>query len=216
MSKQNKWAGNFGKQASGGSATKGGNGSGGVSRVAAPVSKSSKSQNVINMKTGPGENNGNRNSSTHNDINAFTRGIKSRGPYTGPSFSSMNNSKAFMQETDSQLRSAANNPSASGNRLSVGADNASVRPPRQAGSGPVGGPSFSSFNNTEKAYQGSTSSISSFNLPSGASSRRGSIDGSGTGMTKAPVRTGSGKAPGTRTSGTKDNKNGSGYQASVR
>jgi len=38
----------------------------------------------------PGDNMGMANRSTHNDINTFTRGIKSRGPYGGPTFSSLN------------------------------------------------------------------------------------------------------------------------------
>lgn len=209
MSKQNKWAGNFGKVASGGSSTQGGNGSKGVSKVAAPVAKSSKSQNVIDCETGPGENNGNTNSSSHNSINTFTRGIKSRGPYTGPSFSSMNNSETYMKQTDTSLKSGAKHPSSGVGLFTVGNSGSTGG---NKGSGPVGGPSFRSISNSHKIMQGSNPS--KFTLPSQVSQRAGGS--TGTGMTKAPNRTGSGRANATRQSSPKSNKDGSGYQASVR
>jgi hypothetical protein len=214
MSKQNKWAGNMGKVAAGGSSTSGGNGSGSVAKVAAPRATVGAAKNKVVCKTGPGENNGNTSSSSHNSINTFTRGIKSRGPYTGPSFASMNNSKKFMQETNSSLRSLPTNPSGPNSKFNMGQDNASVSAPRQKGSGPQGGPSFRSMSNSHRIMQGNNPST--FNLPSGSSMRRGSTDGSGTGMTKSPVKTGSGKSNGVRQSSPVSNKDGSGYQASVR
>lgn len=38
--------------------------------------------------------------STHNDIGAFQRGVKSRGPYGGPSFRSLSNSYSDLQRAD--------------------------------------------------------------------------------------------------------------------
>jgi hypothetical protein len=161
MSKQNKFAGSFGKVASGGSATTGGNTYKAPAKVSAPRANSSVSNNVINMKTAPGDNMGTSKISSHNDINAFTRGIKSRGPYGGPQFSSFNTSKQNMQRSD-------------------------------------------------------TSSISKFSTPSGGSSSRGSAGGSGKGLTKnSKVGSGQAKTSQMAKAG-KSNKDGSGYQASVR
>lgn len=100
MSKQNKWAGNLGKVASGGSSTNGGNVYKPVPEPAHPTSKSSVKDNTTKMPQKPGDDMGMTDVSTHNDINAFTRGIKSRGPYGGPSFASLNNSKMDMQKTN--------------------------------------------------------------------------------------------------------------------
>lgn len=100
MSKQNKWAGSFGKtgdSASGGRSTQGNVYSKAPRAGAAQRDSSSKSDNVINCKTGPGDNMGTQSISSHNNINAFTRGIKSRGPYGGPTFASINSSKQNMQ-----------------------------------------------------------------------------------------------------------------------
>jgi len=54
-------------------------------------SSMSKGAATLGKVANPGENMGTQTLSTHNDINAFTRGIKSRGPYNGPAFSSFNN-----------------------------------------------------------------------------------------------------------------------------
>ena|ERR1017187_10061162 len=114
MSKQNKWAGSFGKVASGGSATKGGNTYKAVEKAAAPKSSSSVKDNVIKGKISlSGQNSGiiPDGSSSHNSINTFTRGIKSRGPYGGPSFQTLNNSKQDMQKSDTSSISKFKNPS---------------------------------------------------------------------------------------------------------
>lgn len=130
MSNQNKWAGSFGKSgdsASGGSKVQGGN----VYKAPSPnpVSKSSSSvrDNVIKMKTGPGDNMGMKSQSSHNDINAFTRGIKSRGPYGGPSFASINTYEKNMQRSNTSQTSMFNNPSsgsAGGTRGTAGGSSA--------------------------------------------------------------------------------------------
>jgi len=114
MSKQNKWAGSLGKVASGGEGTKGGNTYSAPKAGPAPTAKSSPSQNVITERFSPGDNMGTGAISTHNSINAFTRGIKSRGPYGGPSFSSINNSKSDMQRSDTSGISKFNTPSGGG------------------------------------------------------------------------------------------------------
>jgi hypothetical protein len=114
MSKANKWAGSFGKVASGGQGTTGGNTYKPVEKVAAPKSSSSIKDNVINMKQAPGDNMGMGHVSSHNDINVFTRGIKSRGPYGGPSFSSLNNSEKDYQSKDTKGISNFKTPSGSG------------------------------------------------------------------------------------------------------
>ena len=101
MSKQNKWAGNFGKVASGGSAVKGSNTYQDAPRAGtAPTDPSSVKDNIITGKQGPGDPAGKQDISSHNDINVFTRGIKSRGPYGGPTFESINNTKEDYQASD--------------------------------------------------------------------------------------------------------------------
>jgi hypothetical protein len=114
VSKQNKFAGSFGKSgdtASGGSKVQGGNVYKSPESSPAPRDKSSVKDNVIKMKTGPGDNMGMDNRSSHNSINTFTRGIKSRGPYSGPAFSSFNNSKSNMQKSDTSSISKFKTPS---------------------------------------------------------------------------------------------------------
>src|SRR5271170_8100978 len=103
MGTANKWSGNLGKSgdsASGGSGVQGGNVYKAPPTSPQPMAKTGPSQNIINCKTGPGDNMGTQAISSHNNINAFTRGIKSRGPYGGPQFSSFNNSKANMQSSN--------------------------------------------------------------------------------------------------------------------
>src|ERR1019366_8559503 len=104
MSKQNKFAGSFGKtgndRASGGDSVQGSNVYKSPESSPAPKSSSSKSQNVVTERWSPGDSMGTDTISTHNNINTFTKGIKSRGPYGGPSFQSINNSKADMQKSD--------------------------------------------------------------------------------------------------------------------
>lgn len=114
MSKQNKWSGNFGKVASGGSSTGGGNGSGATKSPSAPRSSSSVSDNVITCKTGPGDDMGTSAISTHNSINAFTRGIKSRGPYGGPTFASLNHYEPYAKSSDTSRISKFTTPSGGG------------------------------------------------------------------------------------------------------
>lgn len=114
MSKQNKWAGNMGKVASGGSSTNGGNTYNAPKAGAAPKANSSPSQNIITQKWSPGDSMGTQTQSTHNSINAFTRGIKSRGPYGGPSFQSINNSKQDMQSSNTSSISKFTTPSGGG------------------------------------------------------------------------------------------------------
>src|ERR1035437_7781612 len=115
MSKQNKWAGQLGKVASGGSGVKGSNTyKDSLKAGPAPRDPSSKKDNVVKDKISlSGQNNAVTmdGDASHNSINAFTRGIKSRGPYGGPSFSSFNNSKADMQKSDTGSISKFKNPS---------------------------------------------------------------------------------------------------------
>jgi hypothetical protein len=61
-----------------------------------------------------GETMGTQARSTHNDINAFTRGIKSRGPYGGPSFASINHYKKMSQSSDTSSQSRFTLPSGNG------------------------------------------------------------------------------------------------------
>ena len=114
MSKQNKFAGSFGKvggdKASGGSKVEGSNVYKSPEASPQPKSSSSVSDNIITQKWSPGDSMGMKDRSTHNDINAFTRGIKSRGPYGGPSFRSINNSYEDMQKTDTSSVSKFKNP----------------------------------------------------------------------------------------------------------
>ena len=115
MSKQNKWAGSFGKVASGGSGTKGGNTYSAPKAGPAPRDNSSVKDNVVTMRTGPGDNMGMKSHSSHNDINAFTRGIKSRGPYGGPAFSSLNHFGKMARRSDtSAISSEQKSPSTQG------------------------------------------------------------------------------------------------------
>lgn len=140
MSAQNKFAGTFGKSgdvASGGKGVQGNN----VYKAPAPKSpsmaKTGPSQNVIKMKTGPGDNMGTKSVSTHNDINTFTRGIKSRGPYGGPSFSSFNTSKQNMQRSNTSQTSVFSLPSGStASRGSAGGSGKGMTgPSKKVGSG---------------------------------------------------------------------------------
>jgi hypothetical protein len=139
MSSQNKWSGSFGKSgdsASGGNKVQGTN----VYKAPAPspMTKSSSSvrDNVIKMKTGPGDNMGMNDQSSHNNINTFTRGIKSRGPYGGPSFSSFNTSKQNMQRSDTTGISKFNNPSGSStSRGSAGGSGLGMTKNSKVGSG---------------------------------------------------------------------------------
>jgi hypothetical protein len=49
--------------------------------------------------------------SSHNSINTFTRGIKSRGPYGGPSFGSFNHFKNTAQSSNTSSISKFTTPS---------------------------------------------------------------------------------------------------------
>ena len=61
----------------------------------------------------PGDTMGTQAVSSHNDINAFTRGIKSRGPYGGPTFASLNNYGKMGRISNTSAISV--NPTPSGN-----------------------------------------------------------------------------------------------------
>ena len=65
------------------------------------------------MPTGPGDNLGMGDRSSHNSINTFTRGIKSRGPYGGPSFGSFNHFKNTSQGSNTSNISKFTTPSGS-------------------------------------------------------------------------------------------------------
>jgi len=117
MSKQNKWAGNMGKVASGGQKNTGGNTYQPVPKPSAPRASSSTSNNVIKMPTGPGDNMGTQSISSHNNINAFTRGIKSRGPYGGPTFASLNHYEQKAKSSNTQsISNEQKSPSSQGSR----------------------------------------------------------------------------------------------------
>ena len=139
MSSQNKFAGSFGKSgdtASGGQKVQGGN----VYKAPAPPSvqkaNSSTANNVIKMHTGPGDNMGMKAQSSHNDINTFTRGIKSRGPYGGPAFSSFNTTKLNMQKSNTSSISSFTTPSGSSNhRGSAGGSGTGMTSNSKVGSG---------------------------------------------------------------------------------
>lgn len=140
MGTQNKWSGSLGKMgrsASGGSGVQGGNVYKAPPTSAKPMAKSSKAQNVIKMKTGPGDNFGTQHISTHNNINTFTRGIKSRGPYSGPSFSSFNSSKQNMQKSNTTAISSFTTPSGSSNSRGTagGSGMGMTGPSKKVGSG---------------------------------------------------------------------------------
>ena len=129
MGTQNKFAGKLGKSgdtASGGSGVQGGNVYKAPAPSPQPKAKTGPSQNVVTMRTGPGDNMGTQSISSHNNINAFTRGIKSRGPYGGPQFSSFNTSKQNMQRSDTSSISKFNTPSggAGGTRGTAGGSSA--------------------------------------------------------------------------------------------
>lgn len=114
MGTQNKWSSGFGKagrSASGGQSVQGGNVYKAPPTSPQPMAKSSVRDNVITSRTGPGDNMGTQAISSHNNINTFTRGIKSRGPYGGPAFSSFNTSKQNMQRSDTTSISKFNTPS---------------------------------------------------------------------------------------------------------
>lgn len=114
MSKQNKWIGSLGKMASGGPASKGGNTYNAPRAGSAPRDTSSTKSNVkkdaIDL-SGPNNAVVPDGSSSHNNIDIFTRGIKSRGPYGGPSFASLNNSRQDMQSKDTSSISKFRTPS---------------------------------------------------------------------------------------------------------
>lgn len=93
MGRANKWVGGgrLGDSASGGSKVNGGN-TGIYNEHQDSGAKVTGNANVkISDRFSPGDEMGTRAISTHNDINTFLKGAKSRGPYGGPSFASMNN-----------------------------------------------------------------------------------------------------------------------------
>lgn len=139
MSRQNKWAGSLGKtgdSASGGNKVNGSNVYYTPQTSPANRSSSSTRDNVINMKTGPGDNMGTAAISSHNSINAFTRGIKSRGPYGGPPFASINTYEKNMQKSNTQSISTFQNPSAgSTSRGSAGGSGVGMTKNSKVGSG---------------------------------------------------------------------------------
>lgn len=139
MGTANKFAGKFGKSgdtASGGSGVQGGNVYKAPPTSPQPMAKVGASQNVVTMKTGPGDNMGTSKISSHNDINAFTRGIKSRGPYGGPQFSSFNTTKQNMQRSDTSSISKFTNPSGgSSSRGSAGGSGTGMTKNSKVGSG---------------------------------------------------------------------------------
>lgn len=114
MSKQNKWAGNYGKVASGGSKAMGDNTDSAPTAGSAPRDNSSVKDNIITDKFKLGDDRDTMDVSSHNDINAFTRGIKSRGPYGGPTFASLNNTKMDYQKKDTSSISKFDLPSGRG------------------------------------------------------------------------------------------------------
>jgi hypothetical protein len=156
MGTQNKWSGSLGKVgASGGSSVSGGNVYHTPETSPANKSSSSVKDNIINCKTGPGDNMGTSKISSHNDINAFTRGIKSRGPYGGPQFSSFNTSKQNMQRSDTSSISKFNNPSmGSTSRGSAGGSGTGMTKNSKVGSGQAKGERQSSPKGSNKDGSG--------------------------------------------------------------
>jgi hypothetical protein len=139
MGTANKWSGSLGKSgdsASGGKGVQGSNVYKAPPTSPQPMAKTGTSQNVVTMRTGPGDNMGTQAISSHNNINAFTRGIKSRGPYGGPQFSSFNTTKQNMQRSDTTSISKFTTPSTgSSSRGSTGGSGRGMTKNSKVGSG---------------------------------------------------------------------------------
>lgn len=122
MGKANKWVGGgrTGDSASGGSRVNGNN-SGIYNENADTGPRGPGAPNVkISDRFSPGDEMGTRAISSHNDIGAFLKGARSRGPYNGPSFRSFNNTEQnYMKSTPS---STFPTPSGGGGRASRGRD----------------------------------------------------------------------------------------------
>jgi len=143
----------------------------------------------------PGDHMGTQKISTHNDINTFTRGIKSRGPYGGPSFASINNYGKMARTGNTSSVSQFQTPSGNGMGSTVMTQKM------------YGG----SYNDPMKSNPAG-SNRATRNMPSvkgGSSKSKGGASkvGSGSNFT--------GKSAQMARAG-KSNKDGSGYQASVR
>jgi len=143
----------------------------------------------------PGDNFGMAAISTHNDINTFTRGIKSRGPYGGPTFASLNNYGKMARNGSTSSISSFKTPSGAGTGASLTVQKM------------YGG----SYNDPMKSNPaGSNKANRTTPTVRGGSSKRGggsSKIGSGSNFT--------GKSAQMARAG-KSNKDGSGYMASVR
>lgn len=141
----------------------------------------------------PGDNMGMAAQSTHNDINTFTRGIKSRGPYGGPTFASLNNYGKMARNGSTSDISSFKTPSGAGTGASLTVQKM------------YGG----SYNDPMKSNPaGSNKATRSMPTVRGGSSKRSG------GSRK--VGSGSSRATSQMARAGKSNKDGSGYQASVR
>lgn len=129
MSKREKFAGSMGGTRSGDSASGGNKVNGGTAPYAPPSTSVPKGSDVsrrITMEQRPGDNMGTGAISSHNNINTFLRGAKSRGPYGGPSFRSINNVYPDLQATNQSSRSRFPTPSGGGKGAVVGGANNQV------------------------------------------------------------------------------------------
>jgi len=143
----------------------------------------------------PGDHMGTQKISTHNDINAFTRGIKSRGPYGGPSFASLNHYGKMARTGNTSSVSQFQTPSGGG----MGS---TVMTQKMYG-GSYNDPMKSNPAGSNKANRTATTIRGGSSKRGGGSSKVGS--GSNfTGKSAQMARAG------------KSNKDGSGYMASVR
>ena len=162
-------------------------------RIAASYSGADKApikSNIITERWAPGDSQGTSSVSSHNSINTFTRGIKSRGPHGGTNFSSFNNSKQDMQRSNTSAISSASTPSGSKTSFGRVASKLSVK----SANDPM------TSNRATKAGQ-------NYNKPT-----RAGGSGKASGSSR---KVGSGRVQATRQSSPKSNKNGSGYMASV-
>lgn len=122
MSKREKFAGSMGGTRSGDSASGGNKVNGGTAPYAPPSTSVPKGSDVsrrITMEQRPGDNMGTGAISSHNNISTFLRGAKSRGPYGGPSFRSINNVEQDMMKSNTSAISDCPSPSASGRKGAI-------------------------------------------------------------------------------------------------
>lgn len=148
---------------------------------------------TVSNRWNPGQTMGAENKSSHNNINAFTRGIKSRGPYGGPTFNSLNNYERAAKSSNTTVISKFPTPSGGGTGAVV--NSKTVSP--------------DNYNNPLKSNR-----MGSAGSDRTASTVRG---GSGYSVSGPKTRVGSGSAKATQqmAKAPAGNKKGSGHQAGL-